>query len=101
MEAFYEFIWPKPKSELVMDFVEGFTYVKGGGVGYETPIRAVVRGKPIEITTWVIQQVLGLEGTQGLKSQKFSISFNHKYTKPFEVTAGDYSNDGHKIARLH
>ena len=95
--SFYEYTWPVPRTELVMDFVEGFQYVKGEKMDHTTPIRATVRGIPIEITAWTIQQALGIEGTRTATVPKASGELDSRYSRMFGLTRADHTSDGTRI----
>lgn len=69
-----------------MDIVEGFRYVKGEKVEYDTMIRFVVRGISVEITAWTIKEALGIEGTRNPGPFKTIKVFDVKYAIAYGLT---------------
>ena len=95
--SFYEYTWPVPRTELVSDFVEGFQYIRGEKTEYTTPIRATVRGVPVEITSWTIQQALGIEGSRIAPIPKASGELDPRYMRMFGLSRADHKTDGTRI----
>lgn len=95
--AFYEYTLPVPRTKLVADFVEGFQYTKREKTEYTLPIRATVRGKPVEITVWTIQQALGIEGNRTATAPKANKELDDKYVRQFGLIKSDFNTDGIRI----
>ena len=74
--------------------MEGFEYTKGEKIEYTMPIRATMRGIPVEITAWTIQQAMEIEGTRIPPIPKASEELDKKYITLLGLTRADHNTDG-------
>ena len=105
LDVFYNFHWTEPRTELLLDFLEGFDYVQPPKEGRRPsleiggPIRSLVHRKPVEISAYVIRAALGFESGQSLVGRCATISFQRKFAK-YGVTPADHQHDGKRFAAL-
>ena len=103
LEVFYHFNWPQPRPELILDFVEGFEYVQQQRGTCRVPgehnIRSMVRGKPVEITAYVVRTALGFEEGADLVGHKVGFGFHERYSQ-YGLTEADHAHDGNRVTAL-
>ena len=105
LDVFYHFRWPEPRHELILDFIEGFEYAppaKGtrrSSADSRDTIRSMVRGKPVEITAFVIREALGFDSGADLLDQRRTDGFHPKFAK-YGLTKEKHIHDGNRTSAL-